>query len=386
MLDQNLEAVPRTDEIIREFSNQRHGAYQPLEQVASAESQAALRQMSIERLMAYGVHHADVVELRGRVWAGESWQDVADELAATCLDPPESHISIETGVTRANRLFRASALVRMSQMMMVENSEERSAIFARAGELYAEAGRLTGDLDRIDFDTPYGTLRGWLCRCRGREPVGRAIVIGGIEGWSMDFGAMGQALAIRGVETVTLDGPGQGESRLVHKHYLKFGWEKSYFSVLDEMESWEPKLPIAFVGNSMGGAVGMHLARLDGRIAAICDNGGTPNPGRDRGNTTFAHKMKAHTGAETLEAAAEVWKSVRPVDLEQPLTCPLLVVHGGLDPLISAEDALAMFNSAVSKDRHIVTFSDGDHCVYNHSDDKHALICDWVISRLEAAR
>lgn len=34
----------------------------------------------------------------------------------------------------------------------------------------------------------------------------------------------------------------------------------------------------------------------------------------------------------------------------------------------------------------MVVFSDGDHCVYNHADDKNDLIADWVADRLEGAR
>jgi alpha-beta hydrolase superfamily lysophospholipase len=371
--------------VVRNFSGQRAAAYKPVEDVDDQEAQAALRQMSMERLMAYGVHHADAVELRARVWSSEVWQAVATELAQTCIAPAEYHVAPGSQATRANRLFRASALLRMSQMMMVDNGAERSEIFRRAGRLYEDAAALVGDRKRRVFDTPGGPVVGWFYPSKVDRIVGRVVVIGGIEGWAMDFGEMGSELAARGMDVVTLDGPGQGESRMLHGHYLRPGWEAAYAAVFDTLKADAPNLPLGFVGNSMGGAVAFHLARHDHRIAAVCDNGGGPIPGRDRSDRpTFARKMAAHVGAVSNEDSMAVWRTVAPVDLDRPLTCPVLVVHGALDPVVSDSDAHAMFESAVSEDKRFVIYSDGDHCVYNHADDKHALIADWMASRLAA--
>lgn len=368
--------------LVRWFSGKRQSAYASPDAVAVEESQAALRQLSLERLMAYGVHHPDAVELRARVWSGERWQDVATDLAETCLAPPERHVAPETAVTRRNRLFRASALLRMSQMMMLSNSPERTAIFVRAGKAFEEAAALGGDRRRMTIDTKNGRLAGWLYPSVG-PAIGRAVVIGGIEGWAMDFGEMGLELARRGVEALLLDGPGQGESRFIHEHYLRPGWEASYYSVFDLMERLEPRLPFGFIGNSMGGSVAMHLAAREPRIAACCDNGGPLDPGRARASSMML-KVAAHVGDVTPEFAIEVWKSIVAVDPAKPVTCPLLVVHGGQDPLVSTEDAEAIFGSGKGMDTSMVEYSDGDHCVYNHADDKHALICDWMASRLGA--
>jgi hypothetical protein len=51
---------------------------------------------------------------------------------------------------------------------------------------------------------------------------------------------------------------------------------------------------------------------------------------------------------------------------------------------VSTDDARSVFDWASSTDKQMVIYSDGDHCVYNHSDDKHNLISDWVSHRLAA--
>ncbi len=371
------------DVIIHPFSGRSPAAQAP-EGPSCPEAQAALRQFSLERLMGYGVHHADAVELRGRVTAGETWQAVATDLAAVCLAPPEAPAAPPSPATRANRLYRASALLRMSQMMMLADDDERRDIFSRAADLYRQAAALTGDREQVIIETEQGPLSGWLYLSQGRRMVGCAVVIGGVEGWAMDFGAQGLELARRDVETLVLDGPGQGESRMAHHHYLTRSWVRSYQGVFDYLEARTKGAPLAFVGNSMGGAVAMRLASQDARIVACCDNGGPGAPGRAPPNTSFFRKMMAHCGDVTEDAAAEIWRTVNPTAPDASVSCPLLVVQGGWDPLVSTEDARRVFDWANSADKQMIIYSDGDHCVYNHTDDKHNLISDWVFDRLSA--
>jgi len=362
------------------FSGERHQALTDIRSDISEESQAALRQLSLERLMAYGVHHSDAMELRARVQAGEVWQTVANSLADT-LTGPRLEIAAETRATRTNRLFRASALLRMSQMMMFVDSDQRRSIFARAAGLFEQAAILSGGCQRMIIQCDGGPLVGWMYPAP--NPVGQVIVIGGIEGWAMDFAAMGHELSKRSLDVLLLDGPGQGESRILLGHMLTAKWEADYECVITALAKRSP-LPIGFVGNSMGGAVAVHVAARDARIKAVCDNGGSSRPGGPRPFNSFFRKMMAHVGAETVDDAYAVWGTVDPIAAAHRLSCPLLVVQGGEDPVVTIEHATRMLDHAASSDKRLELFSDGDHCIYNHSDDKHALIGDWIASRLRA--
>ena len=377
-----IDALEARRVLTKAYSGRRALAFAGVTEDIPTEAQAALRQLSQERLMAYGVHHADAVELRARTASGESWQEVAADLAETCLRPPDFALSAPSVPTKLNRLYRASALLRMSQMMMLSDSDERRDIVSKASDLYLQAAQLSGDREKVSIETNGGVLAGWRFPVRGAPSIGTAVVIGGVEGWAMDFDPLGAVLASRGVDTLMLDGPGQGESRLVHKHYLTVDWERAYRGVFDFVSRRSGGLPLAFVGNSMGGAVGMHLAAHDPRIVACCNNGGPLNPGRRRGNTTFFQKMVAHCGGVDDEKALEIWQTIKPVDPSAPVRCPLLIVQGGMDALVSTEDAASVFDAAKSEDKTMVIFSDGDHCVYNHQDDKHNVIGDWICDRL----
>jgi esterase/lipase len=369
--------------VSRAFSDRRLQAFAAPDEVTSAEGQAALRQFSLERTMSYGTHYAVVVELRARVWGGEPWQSVAAELAETCLHPPEAKLSQESTPSRINRLFRAAALLRMSQAMMLTNTEERREIFVHAGKLYTEAAALKGDRERHVIETRGGPLVSWIYKTTA-PCVGTAVVIGGVEGWAMDFSAMGLELAARGIEAVLLDGPGQGESRFLYDHFLTAQWTDDYGDVFDFLNGRGAQRPLAFIGNSIGGSLAIHLAARDPRISVCCDNGGPKAPRRPVDRPTFFEKMRAHCGPVSTEEAETIWRTVRPTDQDHLITCPLLVVQGKMDPLVSNEDAQYIFDTASSADKSMMLFSDGDHCIYNHPDDKHNLICDWVADRLGA--
>jgi alpha-beta hydrolase superfamily lysophospholipase len=346
----------------------------------SAESQAALRQFSLERLMGYGLAYADVIELRARVLEGEKWEAAATALAEIALEQANAASMIAAQTTRILYLRRASALLRMSQMMMLIDTPERRKVFAHAGTIYGEAATLQSDRQRILIETDSRPLVGWLIPARGGA-VASAIVIGGVEGWAMDFDSIGEALAVRGIDALMLDGPGQGESRFNHDHYLNVHWSDAYRSAIDFLENRTPGRRIGFIGNSIGGSFAMAMASIDKRISACCCNGGVIKPTLAQGKTTFFAKMVATCGTQNEEEAVAVWQTVDPV-APSNRGYPLLIVHGGKDPMLPMVASEMLLAAAPTEDKEMVVFSDGDHCIYNHRDDRDALIADWVRSRL----
>ncbi|PWN02941.1 hypothetical protein DJ010_11185 [Nocardioides silvaticus] len=348
-------------------------------------SQAALRQLSPERMTAYGVDPADAIDLRGRVVEGEDWQATATELAERLLAraavsgaavPP-------TPVTRVGLLRRSSALLRMSQMMMLEDTDERREIYRRSAGLYAEAAALTGDRERVVLDSAAGTVVGWLIPAA--QPVAAAIVIGGVEGWAFDFDSVGEALAVRGVSALMLDAPGQGETRFGHGTYLTSGWRAAYDSAATFLQR-DGDLPLGLVGNSMGGSFVIAYAAGDPRVRACCDNGGAPQPWTVTPEYgTFFWKMAAACGTADADRAIATWRSVTPETRGPHRDYDLLVVHGARDPMVSQEMVDEIVADAAARRIDVHTFSDGVHCVYNHRADRDDLIADWMLAALQPA-
>jgi esterase/lipase len=366
--------------MLRQFLGRRTESEDAIARL-SVESQAALRQFSPERLTGYGLAHADVIELRARVLEGEAWEAAATALAEIALKQATAASTDPARPTRTLYLRRASALLRMSQMMMLVDTPERRQIFARAATIYGEAAKLRSDRQRILVETDSRPLVGWLIPAPGGG-MASAIVIGGVEGWAMDFDCMGEALAVRGIDALMLDGPGQGESRFDHNHYLSVHWADAYRSALDFLERRTAGRRIGFIGNSIGGSFAMAMASIDKRVSACVCNGGVLKPTLARGNTTFFAKMVAACGTNNEEEALAAWGAVDPIAPTTGRGYPLLIVHGGKDPMIPMAASEMLLAAAPTVDKEMAVFSDGDHCIYNHRDDRDALIADWVRSRL----
>jgi len=347
----------------------------------SAEAQAALRQYSLERTMGYGIDYADALELRSRVLAGQSWQAAATDLAEICLGFVQRAPERAGAPSRIAYLRRASALLRMSQAMMLSDSDERRAIFQRAAHLYAEAGELAGDCSPVLIETPGGPLAGWLHPARG-DAVASVMVIGGVEGWGMDFSSLGDALAARGIDGYMLDGPGQGETRFVHGHYLAPDWQAAYRAVTDYLSERNPGRPIGFIGNSMGGSFAMAYAVADKRIKACCNNGGPIAPWMAPQEGTFFSKMMSFANTTDKQVAVDAWRTAAPAETGPNEGYPLLLIHGNEDPLVSNQLADMLYQQAPTEDKHMVVFSDGDHCIYRHKQDRDILMSDWMRTRL----
>ncbi|MFZ2503105.1 MAG: alpha/beta fold hydrolase [Nocardioides sp.] len=350
----------------------------------SVPSQAALRQFGVDRLTGYGVDRSDALELRERVLLGEDWMQAASDLADSCSGRADEAPQVGGGPTRALYLRRASALLRMAQVMMLIDTPERCSLYARAGELYGQAAELTGDRIRVELDVPGegGPLIGWMIPAAGAV-VGSVVMIGGIEGYAMDFDEMGRTLAARGADVLLLDGPGQGETRFVSGRYLDPGWRDAFRVAIDYLEERAPARPIGLVGNSMGGSLAMAIAATDPRVAACCSNGGLPAPWLVSPEVgIFFAKMASFCGTDDADRAIQTWSTVNPLSAGSNRDHALLVLHGDHDPMISSEKSGALLDGASAGDRHMVVFSDGIHCLYNHQQDRDALIADWLGAQL----
>lgn len=341
------------------------------------ESEAALRQLTHQRLLGYGVEYGDALELRAAVAGGIPWLAAAESLAERlCARIGDAR----SEATRRDLRLRASALLRMAQMMMLADDETRRSLYRRAAALFGDAFARP-DMRRV-VETGGGPVVSWLLPAETGPARGTILIIGGIEGWAMDLCGLGEAVAARGFDAVLLDGPGQGETRLEHAHFLTTDWRETLGEVVGEAAARRPGLPVGIIGNSMGGNFALLLASADARIAACCNNGGLPDPLTQRARSGFFPKMEAFCGPADAGEVDRIWTSAAVTEERLTLTCPLLIVQGGLDPLVSVEASGQMLGWARSAERRMHVFEDGDHCIYKRPADKHALIGDWFVETM----
>lgn len=339
------------------------------------------RAMPMTRLLDCGMDHADASRLHARTSGGEPWDEVAETIAAERLEQAERAEAYGNIVTATQARQRAIAALVFAQMAF--NFDE-----PRKVELYRDLIAVCDKLGPV-FDLPFERVEtgfddrkliGWLVSPSGRTATGTVILFGGQSGWGVAYLPFARELARRGLATLLAEGPGQGETRIGQGIYLQPGVEVAFSRWVDFILA-DPGLGAPGIwGNSYGGLWAARTASSDDRIQACCVNGSFARPGILPFRTAF-EQSAAMVGTEDRAAIEAVMEKLRFDPARDKIACPLLVLHGGADPLVTLEDQRPFLDAATAEAR-LRVWPDGEHTIYNHSFERTALVSDWFAVRL----
>ncbi|CAB3773517.1 dipeptidyl aminopeptidase [Burkholderia sp. MSh2] len=350
----------------------------------SSATLAFQRAMPMTRLLDCGMEFADAQALFLRTSAGEEWDRVAESLALAQLDRASRAADGGCRVTATDAQAAALANLLFAQMAFNHDNARKRALYDRlvaaTRQLCAwSAGRLT----RVEVPFNQGRLAGWLMRPRSRQARGTVLVFGGQSGWGIAYLPIARALARRGLATLLAEGPGQGETRMVQRIHLDVDVEAAYSQfvsfILSDASLGQPGI----WGNSVGGLWAARTAAADSRIRACCVNGGLAAPTL-LPFRTFAEQAGAMLGTDDEDAIRKNFERMSFRPARDRIACPLLVLHGGADPLVTLEDQQPFLDAAESADATLRMWEDGEHTIYNHAAERTAFVADWFARRLGA--
>ncbi|MCY4671086.1 MAG: alpha/beta fold hydrolase [Rhodococcus sp.] len=350
-----------------------------------AEVRANQRAMPLQRLIGSGMDYADVVELYALAESGVPWELAGEQLGDRNLE--RGRIAERAGhfLSAQQWYLFASACYRAGQVPLPDG-EPKLRLYRKLIDTFGDAGELA-DPAWEHLEIPFGdsALCGWLMLPHTLAPPPVVIVVGGFDGWREEYAVGAQALLDRGIACLLLDGPGQGETRLFRGMHMNTHFTDAYSAVIDHLMK-EPRVSdrIGLCGNSLGGYLAARAAATEPRIDACCVNGGTIRPAElPERHPRFIAKVQALYGIPDCDAAFRMTEeaTLQESDLAL-LRCPLLVLHGTPDQVFLVENARALYDGAGSTDKTWLEWPDGDHCIYNHTAEKHTLVGDWFADRL----
>ena len=339
--------------------------------------------MPIQRLLGSGMSHADAVAMHGAAEAGVSWDVCGEWLGERNLRL--AHFA--TSIPSVRQWLRfASACFRVAQCAIGVDTERKRDLFGKMVASFGAAGALDDPaIEKHAIDWQNGRLCGWLMRPPGVAAPPVVVVFGGFDGWREEYYPGARALVERGVAAFLVDGPGQGESRLFHGLFLDASFPDAFATIatyLREQCGLGPKVGIW--GNSLGGflaakTVAAHPALFD----AVCVNGGTVRPLElPERFPRFFEKVEALIGSSDRAYVMDIMTKLDLTDDATAISCPLLQLHSVPDQVFLLENARLIHDLCASNDKQILIWEDGDHCLYNHSDEKNVIISDWFADRL----
>lgn len=342
------------------------------------------RAMPLTRLLDCGMDPADARRLHAGTTEGEPWDRAAEAIADERLAQADRAEADGNIVTAGEARQRGIAALVFAQMAFNFDEPRKIALYRK---LAIACGKLAPVFDlpfaRVETGFAGKTLVGWLVRPAGGTAKGTAILFGGQSGWGIAYLSLARELARRGLATLLAEGPGQGETRIEHGLYLQPGVEAAFSRWVDIILADKSLGAPGIWGNSYGGLWAARTASSDARIRACCVNGSFARPGILPFRTAF-EQSAAMIGTEDRAAIEDVMEKLRFDPAKDRIACPLLVLHGRADPLVTLDDQQPFLDAAAGEAK-LHVWPDGEHTIYNHSFERTALVADWFAARLGPA-
>jgi dienelactone hydrolase len=342
----------------------------------------------IPRYVATGVDHNDLNRLMATIddWSGwcRAWSKVAgkhEQLAAEAARK-KRHI------TAAEGYLRAAIYYHYGKHMFAGVPEEYRAAHDSMLRCYtAAAAGLEPPMQRVEFPFEGVNMPAWLRVPRGAKRPPVAIVLPGLDACKEELHAWSNAFVKRGLATLTLDGPGQGETAF--RMPIRPDWGRVIGAVIDGVKKRADVDgdAIGVVGQSLGALYAPLAAAGEPRIKACIANCGPfdwsvtlpkmPKLSQE------VFRVRAH--AKSQAEADALAKQMTLEGKAQHIRCPLLVVFGGGDRLIQPSEGERLARSA-SGPTEFVLYEEGNHVCFNISYKFRPLTADWMAERLCSSR
>ena len=349
------------------------------------------------RFLANGMDYLDVRRMLDRIddwddWA-PVWTDRADDYAAL----GQQALADGHRVTAAEHLRRAALTLQFGQFVLTDDPAARLAMMRRQAELYATAAPLL-DPPATRVTVPYGDAAaggasgdvvGYLRVPPGVAAPGVVVLLPGLESTKEQFSTYEPFFLRRGVATLSLEGPGQGEG----------GWTTpfrtpTYTTAMRAVAAYVAGLTatadgvdgsrVVVLGTSFGGYLALRHAGDFAGVAGVVDIAGPYDlrafaelqPVTQEGFTAFV-------GAADINQATDLLADVTLDGVVGPTGPPVLILHGARDTIIVPEHAHRIA-TALGPRAELRLEPDGGHSCQNLAPVVRPLVADWVADHLIA--
>lgn len=285
--------------------------------------------------------------------------------------------------TAGEAWVHAALSYHFAKFVWMLDMDRHRAVADRAVAALREAHRLLDPTaERVEVAFEGGLMVGNLRRPAGLDRPPLVLLLPGLDSTKEEFFTWEDVFLSRGMATLSLDGPGQGETAY-HTH-IRADYEVGPAAMLDRL-SGRDDLDLDRVGAagvSLGGFYAPRTAAFEPRVRATVSIGGPHTFGEfwddlpSLTQETFVH----HSGAKDLEEARANALSLTLDGVLPKVTQPLLVIFGRLDRLIPFEQAERV--AAEAPHAELVMYPEGNHVCNNIPYRYRPLAADWMAERL----
>jgi dienelactone hydrolase len=352
--------------------------------VPDARVQAAIDNWA-PRFTTNGVDPNDFARTTARIDRWEQWLDAWCETAGVHRRLGEEARDAGHGRTAGEAFVRAAVCFHFAKFVWVLDAERNRETTEQAiAALSAAHALLDPTAERIEAPLDGGRVVANLRRPAGAPRPPLVILIPGLDSTKEEFFHWEEVFLARGLATVSLDGPGQGETGF--QMPIRPDYEVAVGALLDALAGRDDVdlERVGAAGVSLGGHYAPRAAAFEPRLKAVAGVSGPYDMAANWDGLppltreTLAH----HTGAAGPAEARALAHELNLAGVAERIEQPCLVITGRHDRLIPWADTKRIADEA--QDATWVLYDDGNHVCNNIPYRYRPLVADWMADRLRA--
>jgi len=336
------------------------------------------------RYVATGVDPNDLERLKGRIDRWSDWCRLWSEEAQRHEKLAEEADGQTRWTTAGEAYLRAAIYYHYAKHLFGEDPEQFHAAHDRMLHCYLAAAPHTWPpMERFEIPFDGAVMAAYLRRPLGVARPKIAILLPGLDAAKEELHAWSEAFVKRGLATVTLDGPGQGETSF---HLpITPDWGRVIGAVIDLLEQRDDvdAGSVAVIGQSLGAIYAPLASAFEPRIKACVANCGPFNfgPVLPQLPQVSQELFRIRSGAGSMGEALEIAHRLSLENCAHRIRCPLLIVFGAGDRIIPASEGERLAR-ATSGPTDLVVYPEGNHVCFNISYKFRPLTADWTVEHL----
>ena len=340
------------------------------------------------RFTSNGTDYADFTATLARIarWADwcREWGVTAsryEALAQAAQDAGE--LETATGAWR-----RAALAWHWGKFVFVDEPGQQRAAHDRAVACYRRAAAgLTPPAELVRIPYQGTELAAYLRVPAVRGPDGTppppvVIMVPGLDSTKEELQATAEYLLARGMATLAVDGPGQGEAE--YELPIEPAYEKVATAAVDYLASRADvdHGNVGLFGVSLGGYYAARAAAREKRLKAVVSLSAPYRFDLDWGTLPGQTKaaLRVRSGAAGDAEARAFAASLTLEEAAGEITTPLLVIGGGRDAITPARHQERLAAEVASAE--LLIYPDGGHGVTNRAYESRSRLADWLAARL----
>jgi dienelactone hydrolase len=272
-----------------------------------------------------------------------------------------------------------------------DNTPRKLELYRRLVHCYEKFIGLFGEaaVRRVEIPFENGkTIPGILQTVPGAKPAPCVLVVPGMDTIKEYMPSpYHNHFRRRGMATLSIDGPGQGESNIRETWVTLDNFERAGSAAIDFLQT-RPEIDaskIGVYGWSMGSYWGPRIAARDSRVKALAGAMGV----YQQKDTIFKHGKPAYranymymSNIHDEDAFDEMAARMTLEPLAGSIRCPTLLAMGEFDELCPLEDAESLFE-ALRCPKELWVYENETHTFGSRLPDFYLQVADWMRDALE---